>query len=116
MAAEGSSNPLVALSAALAALVAAAMPCAVGIRAKGAPPLSGTLWRPDVVVASEQVFPDVGEAEILHPDGALWRAGGGGGRPRPTDHPLRRGEAPGARPPPPAGAGPGRGWAYSLPR
>ena len=40
MAAEGSSNPLVALSAALAALVAAAMPRAIGIRAKGAPPLT----------------------------------------------------------------------------
>jgi S1-C subfamily serine protease len=74
MAAEGSSNPLVALSAALAALVAAAMPRAIGVRAKGAPPLSGTLWRADVVVASEQVFPDVGEAEILHPDGAMSRA------------------------------------------
>ena len=65
MAAEGSSNPLVELSAALAALVAAVTPRAVGVRAKGAPPLSGTLWRPDVVVASEQVFPDVNEAEIL---------------------------------------------------
>src|SRR3954451_22414993 len=42
-----------------------------GIRAKGAPPLTGTLLRPDVVVASEQVFPDVGEVEILHPAGAL---------------------------------------------
>jgi S1-C subfamily serine protease len=52
-------------------LVAAATPRAVGIRAKGAPSLTGTLWRPDVVVASEQIFPDVGEAEILYPDGAL---------------------------------------------
>src|SRR3954469_7719772 len=69
MAAEGSSNPFVALSAALAALVAAATPRVVGIRAKGAPPRTGTLWRPDVVVASEQVFPDVGEAEILHSAG-----------------------------------------------
>ena len=71
MAAEGSSNPLVAFSAALAALVATATPRAVGIRVKGAPPLTGTLWPPDVVVASEQVFPDVGETEILYPDGAL---------------------------------------------
>src|SRR4051794_173628 len=70
MAAEDSSNPLVAFSAALAALVAAATPRAVGIRVKSAPPLTGTLWRPDVIVASEQVFPDVGEAEILHPSGA----------------------------------------------
>src|SRR4051794_23508885 len=69
MAAEGSSNPLVAFSAALAALVAAATPRAVGIRVKGAPSLTGTLWRPDVVIASEQVFPDVGEAEILHSAG-----------------------------------------------
>src|SRR4051794_972874 len=74
MAAEGSSNPLVELSTALAALVAATTPRAIGVRAKGAPPLSGTLWRPEVVVTSEQVFPDVGEAEILHPSGALSRA------------------------------------------
>lgn len=75
MVAEDSPNPLVGFSAALAALVAAATPRAVAIRAKGAPPLTGTLWRPDVVVASEQVFPDVGpnggEIEILHPAGAL---------------------------------------------
>src|SRR3954447_26103592 len=75
MAAEDSSNPLVAFSAALAALVAAATPRAVGIRVKGAPLLTGTLWRPDVVVASEQVFPDVGpnggEIEILHSAGVL---------------------------------------------
>src|SRR3954468_13642361 len=71
MAAENPSNPLVAFSAALAALVAAATPRAVGIRVKGALPLTGMLWRPDVVVASEQVFPEVSEAEILYPDGAL---------------------------------------------
>src|ERR1044071_611634 len=69
--AEGSPNPLVELSAALAALVAAETPRVVGIRAKGAPPLTGTLWRSDVIVASEQVFPDVNDAEILHPGGGL---------------------------------------------
>src|SRR3954451_11891495 len=68
--AESSLNPLVEFSAALAALVRAATPRVVGIRAKGSPPLTGTLWRPDVVVASEQVFPDVEEAEILHSAGA----------------------------------------------
>src|SRR5215213_9735716 len=67
---EGFSNPLVQFSAALYALVAAATPRVVAIRAKGAPPLTGTLWRPDVVVASEQVFPEAGEAEILGPAGA----------------------------------------------
>jgi S1-C subfamily serine protease len=72
--AEGSSNTLVELSAALAALVAAATPRAIGVRAKGAPPLTGTLWRPAVVVASEQVFPDVNDAEILHSSGAMSRA------------------------------------------
>src|SRR5690242_3373567 len=70
MAAEGSSNPLVELSAALAALVAAATPRVVGICAKGAPLLTGTLWRSDAVVASEQVFPNVDEVEILHSAGA----------------------------------------------
>ena len=74
MAAEDSSNPLVEFSAALAALVTAATPRAVGIRSKGAPLLTGMLWRPDVVIASEQVFPDVGEAEILHLAGASSRA------------------------------------------
>src|SRR4051812_19014666 len=72
--AEGPSNPLVAFSAALATLVAATTPRAVGVRAKGVPPLSGTLWRPDVVVAAEQVFPDVNEVEVLHSSGARSRA------------------------------------------
>jgi hypothetical protein len=32
-------------------------------------PRSGTLWRPDVVVASEQVFPKAEAAEIVLADG-----------------------------------------------
>ena len=71
MAAGPSSTPLIELSAALGALVAAATPRAVGIRITGAPLMTGTLWRPDVVIASEQIFPDAGEAEILHPAGAV---------------------------------------------
>ena len=70
MTADTSSNPLVEFSAALAALVAGTTPRVVAIRAAGAPPLTGTLWRPDVVVASEQVFPEVAEAEIVHAAGA----------------------------------------------
>src|SRR4051794_13255212 len=69
MTAEAASNLLVELSAALSSLVASATPHVVGIRVKGAPPLSGTLWRSDVIVASEQIFPDITEAEILYPTG-----------------------------------------------
>src|SRR4051794_10324083 len=71
MAAEDSSNPLVGVSAALAALVAVAAPRAVGGRAKGAPRVTGMLWRPDAVVAPGQGFPEVSEAKILHPAGIL---------------------------------------------
>jgi S1-C subfamily serine protease len=63
-------NPVVEFSAALSALVADATPRVVAIRAAGAPPLTGTIWRPDVVIASEQAFPHVGEAEILPAAGA----------------------------------------------
>jgi S1-C subfamily serine protease len=57
------------LSDALAARAAAASALVVGIRAAGSGPRSGTLWRGDVVVASEQVFPKTDRAEILLADG-----------------------------------------------
>jgi S1-C subfamily serine protease len=46
----------------------------VTIRAPRSPPLSGTLWRHDLVVASEQVFRRADAAEIVQVDGATIRA------------------------------------------
>jgi len=57
------------LSDALAARAAAAGAFVVGIRAPGSGPRTGTLWRGDVVVASEQVFPKTDRAEIVLADG-----------------------------------------------
>ena len=52
-----SKDPLLQLSAALASATASAQGSVVAIRAPRSPPLSGTLWRNNLVVASEQVFP-----------------------------------------------------------
>lgn len=51
------------ISNALADHVAAAAPCVVGI-ATGRRPVSGILWRADVVVASEQALPDGSEFAV----------------------------------------------------
>jgi S1-C subfamily serine protease len=58
-------DTLALLSDALAARTAATSALVVGIRATGSGPRSGTLWRGDVVVASEQVFPKTDRAEII---------------------------------------------------
>jgi S1-C subfamily serine protease len=53
-------------SSGLADRIAAAAPFVVGVHA-GRRPTSGILWRPDVVVASEQVLPeDVSELQVVH--------------------------------------------------
>ncbi len=41
---------------------------------RGHPPRSGTLWRQDVVVASEQALPDSREAEVALADGGTFAA------------------------------------------
>ena len=69
-----SKDPLVQLSAALASATASAQSLIVAIRAPRSPPLSGTLWRNNLVVASEQVFPRADAAEIVQTDGAAIRA------------------------------------------
>jgi len=61
-------------SAALAERVAAARGLVAGIRMRGHSPRSGTLWRKDVVVASEQALPDVVEAEVTLADGGVFPA------------------------------------------
>jgi S1-C subfamily serine protease len=62
---DAAQNPLVQLSAAIGALAAAARPRVAAIALRGHPARSGTLWRPNVVVASEQALPDGDEAEII---------------------------------------------------
>jgi S1-C subfamily serine protease len=62
------------LSAALAGRVAAARSLVAGIAVRGHAQRSGTLWRQDVVVASEQALPDSREAEVALADGGTFAA------------------------------------------
>ena len=62
-------DTLTRLSDALAARAAASSALVVGIDAPGSRPRSGTLWRSDVVVASEQVFPTTDRADIVLAEG-----------------------------------------------
>src|SRR6266436_4904048 len=71
---DHSKEALLQLSAALASATASAQSSVVAIRAPRSPPLSGTLWRNNLVVASEQVFPRADTAEIVQTDGAAIRA------------------------------------------
>jgi S1-C subfamily serine protease len=67
-------NPLINLSEALAERVRLARPLVVGIAVPGHRMRSGTLWRKDVVVASEQRFPDTGDAQVKLADGSAFTA------------------------------------------
>ena len=71
---DHSKEALLQLSAALASATASAQSSVVAIRVPQSPPLSGTLWRDNLVVASEQVFPGDNAAEIVQSDGAAIRA------------------------------------------
>ncbi len=71
---ENLQDMLSQLSAALAERAASARPLIAGIRMRGRPLCSGTLWRRDVVVASEQALPDSEEAEIVLADGRTFAA------------------------------------------
>src|SRR3984893_15895586 len=62
-------NPLTQWSDALAALVAGSAGLVASIHTPHHRPRSGTLWRPDVVIGSEQVFPKADTAEIVVADG-----------------------------------------------
>ncbi len=62
------------LSTALGGRVAAARGLVAGIAVRGQPQRSGTLWRQDVVVASEQALPDSREAEVALADGGTFAA------------------------------------------
>jgi len=61
-------NLLTSLSEALDESVRLARPRVASISVQGHRLRSGTLWRRDVVVASEQQFPDVGEATVTLAD------------------------------------------------
>jgi S1-C subfamily serine protease len=71
---ENAQNILTSLSNALAERVRLARPLVAGIVVPGRRMRSGTLWRKDVVVASEQVFPDVAEAQVALADGSSFTA------------------------------------------
>jgi S1-C subfamily serine protease len=72
--ADVAGNPLINLSEALAERVRLARPLVAGIAVPGHRMRSGTLWRKDVVVASEQRFPDVGDAKVTLADGSAFTA------------------------------------------
>jgi S1-C subfamily serine protease len=65
---------LVQFSAALSGHAAAARPLVARIAMRGHSLRSGTLWRQNVVVASEQALPDAEEAEIILSDGGTFAA------------------------------------------
>jgi S1-C subfamily serine protease len=67
-------NPLISLSEALAERARLARPLVAGIAVPGHRMRSGTLWRKDVVVASEQSFPDAGDAQVTLADGSAFTA------------------------------------------
>jgi S1-C subfamily serine protease len=67
-------TPLINLSAALAERTRLAQSLVVGIAVPGHRMRSAMLWRKDVVVASEQIFPDVGEAHVILSDGSALTA------------------------------------------
>jgi S1-C subfamily serine protease len=61
-------------SAALSDRATAARPLVAEVRVRGRPPRTGTLWRRDVVVASEQALPDIAECELALADGGTFAA------------------------------------------
>ncbi len=71
---ENMQDSLVQLSVALGARVAASRRLVAGIRCGGRSLRSGTLWRQDAVVASEQALPDVAEAEVILDGGQSFAA------------------------------------------
>jgi len=71
---EIADNPLIKLSEALAERVRQARALVAAIAAHGHRLRSGTLWRKDVVVASEQSFPDTADATVTLADGSAYTA------------------------------------------
>jgi S1-C subfamily serine protease len=67
-------DSLVQLSEAFAERARLARPLVAGIAAPGHRMRSGTFWRKDVVVSSEQAFPDAGDATVTLADGSALAA------------------------------------------
>jgi S1-C subfamily serine protease len=72
--ADTAENPLINLSEALAERVRLARPLVAGIAVPGHRMRSGTVWRKDVVVASEQRFPDACDGQVTLADGNTFTA------------------------------------------
>jgi S1-C subfamily serine protease len=87
-------NPLAALSDAIAAQVQAAAPLVVGVAHRQGRALSGILWRDDLVVTSEQALPNRRELVVTLP-GEQERAGKLVGRDATTNVALLRLDTPG---------------------
>src|ERR1700751_5794097 len=68
--AEIAQNPLVHLSETLTEHARLARPLVAGIFAQGYRMRSGTVWRKEIVVASEQAFPNVAEAKVSLANGS----------------------------------------------
>jgi S1-C subfamily serine protease len=71
---EAVQDPLSQLSEALAERARLARPLVAGIAAPGHRMRSGILWRKDVVVSSEQNFPDIGQVTVTVGDGSAFAA------------------------------------------
>ena len=69
-----SNNVLNQLSAALVTRAAAARSAITAIRISDTRHLTGTLWQPDAVVASEQSLPDNDEFDLIVSDGSVVKA------------------------------------------
>jgi S1-C subfamily serine protease len=106
-------NPLINLSEALAECVRLARPLVAGIAVQGHRMRSGTLWRKDVVVASEQRFPDAGAAQVTLADGSAFTASVAGRDPGTNVVALRLGGTPDPAPLPAGEPQPG-GLALAL--
>jgi S1-C subfamily serine protease len=100
-------DALTSLSDALAERVRLARPLVVGIVAPGHRMRSGTLWRKDVVVASEQTFPDIAEAQVALADGSTTTARLAGRDPGTNIIAFRLDGSPEPAPPPPTEPHPG---------
>ena len=72
--ADSVQDPLASLSQALAERARLARPLIARIAVQGHRTRSGTFWRKDVVVGSEQAFPNVGEAKVTLADGSVFAA------------------------------------------
>jgi S1-C subfamily serine protease len=106
-------NTLISLSEALAERVKQARLLVAGLAVPGHRLRSGTLWRKDIVVGSEQRFPEAGEAQVTLADGSAFTARVAGRDPGTNIVALRLDGTPDPAPPPAGEPQPG-GLALAL--